>query len=170
MALLVGGVGALVLVYCVGVLLGAARRASAGSAGVLVAFAGSMLGLVTADDMLLLFVFWELTTVTSYLLIGHYADRKASRRAAMQAIIVTTAGGLAMLVGIVLLGRGGGHVPALRGHRRPAAGHRRVTVAVVLPAGRRGDQVGARPVPLLAARRDGRADARSARTCTPRRW
>lgn len=67
-----------------------------------------MVGLVTADDMLLLFVFWELTTVFSYLLIGHYADRKASRRAAMQAIVVTTAGGLAMLVGVVILGVQGG--------------------------------------------------------------
>ncbi|MCL3861760.1 Na+/H+ antiporter subunit A [Actinotalea sp. K2] len=103
MVLLVGGVGALVLVYS-----SAYFSASAGGLGrfgaVLVAFAGSMLGLVVTDDMLLLYVFWELTTVFSYLLIGHYADRKASRRAAMQAIILTTAGGLAMLGGVVLLG------------------------------------------------------------------
>jgi multicomponent Na+:H+ antiporter subunit A len=53
-------------------------------------------------------VFWELTTVFSYLLIGHYHERKASRRAAMQAIVVTTAGGLTMLVGVVLLGEAAG--------------------------------------------------------------
>ncbi|MDR2723164.1 MAG: Na+/H+ antiporter subunit A, partial [Cellulomonadaceae bacterium] len=60
------------------------------------------------DNILLLFVFWELTTVFSYLLIGHYMSRKASRRAAMQAIIVTTAGGLTMLVGFVMLGTAAG--------------------------------------------------------------
>lgn len=107
MTLLVGGVGAIVLVYCSAYFkAGASGLGRFG--GVLVAFAGTMLGLVTADDTLLLFVFWELTTVFSYLLIGHYHDRKASRRAAMQAIVVTTAGGLTMLVGIVLLGEAAG--------------------------------------------------------------
>lgn len=107
MTLLVGGVGAVVLVYC-----SAYFKANASGlgrfSGVLVAFAGTMLGLVTADDTLLLFVFWELTTVFSYLLIGHYHERKASRRAAMQAIVVTTAGGLTMLVGIIMLGEAAG--------------------------------------------------------------
>lgn len=107
MTLVAGGVGALVLVYC-----SAYFKTHASGlgrfGGVLVAFAGAMLGLVTADDTVVLFVFWELTTVFSYLLIGHYHDRKASRRAAMQAIVVTTAGGLTMLVGIVLLGQAAG--------------------------------------------------------------
>ncbi|MEU2201929.1 Na+/H+ antiporter subunit A [Isoptericola sp. NPDC019482] len=106
MLLVVGGVGALVLLYCSAYFardaLGLGRFAA-----VLTAFAAAMVGLVVADDLLLLFVFWELTTVFSYLLIGHYADRKASRRAAMQAIIVTTAGGLAMLVGLIILGVAG---------------------------------------------------------------
>lgn len=107
MTLLVGGVGAIVLVYCSAYFkAGASGLGRFG--GVLVAFAGAMLGLVTADDTLLLFVFWELTTVFSYLLIGHYHERKASRRAAMQAIVVTTAGGLTMLVGVVLLGEAAG--------------------------------------------------------------
>ena len=103
MLLVVGAVGALVLLYCSAYF----ARGAVGLgrfAGVLTAFAGAMAGLVTADDLLLLFVFWELTTVFSYLLIGHAADRKASRRAAMQAIVVTTAGGLAMLVGLVVIG------------------------------------------------------------------
>ncbi|MFD6178205.1 MULTISPECIES: Na+/H+ antiporter subunit A [unclassified Isoptericola] len=103
MLLVVGGVGALVLLYCSAYFardaLGLGRFAA-----VLTAFAAAMVGLVVADDLLLLFVFWELTTVFSYLLIGHYADRKASRRAAMQAIVITTAGGLAMLVGLIILG------------------------------------------------------------------
>ncbi|SKC76178.1 Na+/H+ antiporter subunit A [Krasilnikoviella flava] len=103
MLLVVGGVGALVLLYCSAYFardaFGLGRFAA-----VLTAFAAAMVGLVAADDLLLLFVFWELTTVFSYLLIGHYADRKASRRAAMQAIVVTTGGGLAMLVGLIILG------------------------------------------------------------------
>ena len=107
MTVIVGGVGALVLVYCAAYFSPTASGLGR-FGGVFTVFAGSMLGLVTADDMLLMFVFWELTTVTSYLLIGHYADRKASRRAAMQAIIVTTAGGLAMLVGVVILGHAAG--------------------------------------------------------------
>ena len=107
MTLVVGGVGALVLIYCAAYFSASAQGLGRFGA-VFVAFAGAMLGLVTADDMILMFIFWELTTVTSYLLIGHYSDRKASRRAAMQAIVITTAGGLAMLVGVVLLGQAAG--------------------------------------------------------------
>ncbi|RMI12466.1 Na+/H+ antiporter subunit A [Cellulomonas triticagri] len=107
MTLLVGGVGAIVLVYCSAYFKAGASGLGRFSA-VLTAFAGVMLGLVTADDTLLLFMFWELTTVFSYLLIGHYHERKASRRAAMQAILVTTAGGLTMLVGVVLIGEAAG--------------------------------------------------------------
>lgn len=130
MVLLVGGVGALVMVYSAAYF--SARASNLGRfSGVLVAFAGSMLGLVTTDDMLLLYVFWELTTVFSYLLIGHYADRKASRRAAMQAIILTTAGGLAMLVGIVLIGQRTGTYALSAVLADPPRGTG-VTIAVVL--------------------------------------
>ena len=130
MVLLVGGVGALVLVYSSGYF--SSRAAGLGRfAGVLVGFAGSMLGLVTTDNLLLLYVFWELTTVTSYLLIGHYAERKPSRRAAMQAIVVTTFGGLAMLVGIVLLGEAAGTYRISEIVAAPPAGPA-VTTAVVL--------------------------------------
>ncbi|WP_029068140.1 Na+/H+ antiporter subunit A [Jonesia quinghaiensis] len=103
MLLIVSGVGVGVFIYCSAYF---SRDASGLSrfTGVLTGFAGSMVGLVLADDLMLLFIFWELTTVFSYVLIGHYFDRKTSRRAAMQAIMVTTAGGLTMLVGIVILG------------------------------------------------------------------
>jgi multicomponent Na+:H+ antiporter subunit A len=107
LAALVTGVGALVLFYC-------ARYFEAGDegngrfAGTLTAFAGSMLGLVLADDLLLLYVFWELTTVFSYLLIGGSGRRLAARRAAGQALVLTTAGGLAMLVGLIMIGEGSG--------------------------------------------------------------
>ncbi|MGW3603968.1 Na+/H+ antiporter subunit A [Micromonospora sp. NPDC005161] len=107
MTLLIGGVGALVLIY-------SARYFAAGSIGlaqfaaVLVAFAGAMLALVFSDNLLLLYVGWELTTVFSYLLIGHSTERRSSRWAAAQALTVTTLGGLAMLVGFILLGEHAG--------------------------------------------------------------
>lgn len=107
MVLIVSGVGALVLAY-------SAHYFSPDSQGldryaaVFVAFAGAMFGLVVADDLLLLYVFWELTTVFSYLLIGHDAAKRASRRAAMQALLVTTLGGLAMLLGFIMLGQHAG--------------------------------------------------------------
>ena len=129
MLLLVGGVGALVLVYCSAYFSSSAQGLGRFS-GVLTAFAGAMVGLVTADDMLLLFISWELTTVFSYLLIGHYADRKASRRAAMQAIVVTTFGGLSMLGGIVVLGTAAGTFRLSEVVANPPAGTA-VTVAIV---------------------------------------
>ncbi|SDJ71797.1 Na+/H+ antiporter subunit A [Nonomuraea jiangxiensis] len=107
MMALVSGIGVLVLCY-------SARYFPAGEAGLgryggaMVAFAGSMLGLVTADDLLLLYMFWELTTVFSYLLIGYDPDSRTSRQAALKALSVTTSGGLAMLAGFVLIGQGAG--------------------------------------------------------------
>ncbi|MCZ2829789.1 Na+/H+ antiporter subunit A [Modestobacter sp. VKM Ac-2986] len=106
-AALVTGVGALVLVYC-SRYFEADDEGLGRFAGTLTAFAGSMLGLVLADDMLLLYVFWELTTVFSFLLIGGSGGRLAGRRAASQALVLTTAGGLAMLVGLILLGSASG--------------------------------------------------------------
>ncbi len=68
----------------------------------LLAFMGSMLGVAFAADLVSLFVFWELTSVTSYLLIGHYRD-DAGQYAARKAMLITVAGGLFMLVGFLLL-------------------------------------------------------------------
>jgi multicomponent Na+:H+ antiporter subunit A len=103
MSLLVLGVGALVLVYCARYFKN--KDSDLGGFGAqLLAFAGTMFGLVTADDLLLMFIFWELTTVLSYLLIGYARTRLSARRSALQALMVTTAGGLAMLVGLIILG------------------------------------------------------------------
>ena len=83
MVALVSGVGALVIAYCAAYF--DANDHSVGRfAGVLTGFAGAMLGLVLADDLLLLYVFWELTSVTSFLLIGHDDEDADSRRAAQQ--------------------------------------------------------------------------------------
>ncbi|WP_152364428.1 Na+/H+ antiporter subunit A [Microlunatus speluncae] len=101
LAMIVSGVGALVLFYCRWYF--ADEDPAPRTSAVLTAFAGAMLGLVTADDLIVLYVFWELTTVFSYLLIGHKPTRSANRRAALNALIVTTFGGLAMLTGIIML-------------------------------------------------------------------
>ena len=102
LALVVAGVGTLVLLYCPRYF--ARDEEGLGRfAAFFLAFAGAMYGLVVADDVFLLFIFWEATTVFSYLLIGHHTGRQASRGAALQALLVTTAGGLVMLVGFVLL-------------------------------------------------------------------
>jgi len=107
MSVLVLGIGALVLFYCADYFHhhdGHTEKRLPSFAAELVAFSGAMFGLVCSDNMLVLYVFWELTTVLSFLLVGHYAERASSRRAATQALLVTTFGGLAMLVGIVVLG------------------------------------------------------------------
>ena len=103
---LVSGIGTLVFSYC------AAYAEADGTlvrfVSTLTAFAGAMVGLVLADDVVLLYVFWELTTITSYLLVGLDDEQAGSRRAALQALLVTTLGGLAMLLGLIALSQAAG--------------------------------------------------------------
>lgn len=77
-------------------------------AGPMAAFAGSMLGLVLADDIFTLFLFWELTSVTSFLLIGFDDRAPAAIKAAQKALLVTGAGGLALLGGLILIAQEAG--------------------------------------------------------------
>ncbi|MFC0202180.1 putative monovalent cation/H+ antiporter subunit A [Paracoccus rhizosphaerae] len=70
----------------------------------LLMFMVGMLGLVLADNLIALFVFWEVTTIASYLLIGFNADSAKSRRSALQALLLTGTGGLVMLGGMIILG------------------------------------------------------------------
>jgi multicomponent Na+:H+ antiporter subunit A len=130
MVLLVTGIGALVLLYCAWYFPDDEPGLPA-FAGHLVAFAGAMLGLVLADNLLLLYVFWELTTVFSYLLIGHDPVRRAGRAAALQALLVTTLGGLVMLVGMLVLGAGAGTFRISELLADPPSGTS-VTVAILL--------------------------------------
>lgn len=104
-SLLVGVVGTAVMVYSAGYFEG---QRPGRTAAALLAFAGAMLGLVLADDLLALYVFWELTTVASFVLIGHSDEEEEARRSATQALLVTTATGLVMLLGFVLLGQSAG--------------------------------------------------------------
>lgn len=102
LTLLVTGIGALVLTYCMWYFRPNDPEIWRFS-GVLTAFAGAMLGLTLSDNVFVLYIFWELTTVLSFLLIGHNPERRANRRAAMNALLVTTFGGLAMLIGLVIM-------------------------------------------------------------------
>lgn len=77
-------------------------------AGLLVLFAGAMVGLVQADHLLVLYTCWEITSITSYLLIGNRHTDADARAAALHALLVTGGGGLAMLGGFVVLGQAAG--------------------------------------------------------------
>ncbi|MCC6001999.1 MAG: DUF4040 domain-containing protein [Pararhodobacter sp.] len=101
-ALLITGIGTLVMLYAARYLAGHPQYNR--FALYLFSFMLSMLGLVLADNLIALFVFWELTTFTSYLLIGFSHTDPKSRRNALQALLLTAAGGLALLAGFILIG------------------------------------------------------------------
>ncbi|MBD2759936.1 Na+/H+ antiporter subunit A [Yimella sp. cx-573] len=105
LAMVVSWIGTLVLIYCRWYF---DKTMPVRSGAILTVFAGTMFGLVTADDLILMYVFWELTSVFSYLLVGHDPTRRANRGAANTALMVTVGGGLAMLIGIVALGHEAG--------------------------------------------------------------
>ncbi|SEL18081.1 putative monovalent cation/H+ antiporter subunit A [Halomonas daqiaonensis] len=100
-AMLISVIGALVLVYSGEYLRG--HRDLPRFLVVIIAFMMSMLGLVLADNLVTLFVFWELTSITSYLLIGFNHSDLAARKAALQGLLVTAGGGLALLAGFAML-------------------------------------------------------------------
>lgn len=101
-ALLITGIGTLVFLYASAYLKGAERLPRFYVA--LTLFMGAMIGAVLADDLVLLIVFWELTSLTSFLLIGTTPEEAESRRSAQQGLLVTVAGGLALLAAVILLG------------------------------------------------------------------
>jgi multicomponent Na+:H+ antiporter subunit A len=105
-ALLISGIGALILVYSGGYLAGHPHLGR--FYAYLLIFMASMLGLILADNVIALYVFWELTSISSYFLIGFEHNRESARAAALQAVLVTGAGGLALLAGVLLLGQAGG--------------------------------------------------------------
>jgi multicomponent Na+:H+ antiporter subunit A len=105
-ALLISGIGALVVVYAAGYFKGDPRLGRFYL--ILFAFMAAMLLVVLADNVLLLYVGWALTGLTSYLLIGFDAESPTARRAALQALLTTFAGELALLAGVLMLAAAGG--------------------------------------------------------------
>jgi multicomponent K+:H+ antiporter subunit A len=104
--LLILGIGLLVITYARWY-LGPAERHAKFYASLLL-FMAAMLGVVTADNLLLLVVFWELTSVASFLLIGFWDERPDARAGAYQSLVVTGLGGLALLAGVLVLGTAAG--------------------------------------------------------------
>ncbi|MDP1668998.1 monovalent cation/H+ antiporter subunit A [Phaeovulum sp.] len=101
-AILILGIGLLILFYARYYL------AKADPAGrfftYLMLFQGAMLGIVLSNNILLLLIFWELTSLSSFLLIGYWSHRPDARAGALMALVVTATGGLAMIAGMLVLG------------------------------------------------------------------
>ncbi|MEM8857671.1 MAG: Na+/H+ antiporter subunit B [Chloroflexota bacterium] len=106
MSLLVLGVGTLILIYASGYMDGDPKIGR--FFAILLLFMVAMLGVVTSNNIMMLFVFWELTSISSYLLIGFKHEYKDSQVSAQQALFVTGAGGLCLLAGLILLGNAAG--------------------------------------------------------------
>ncbi|KAA0972303.1 putative monovalent cation/H+ antiporter subunit A [Aureimonas fodinaquatilis] len=100
-ALLILGIGALIILYSGGYMYKSDKIGR--FYAFLFLFMGAMLGLVLADDLMTLFIFWELTSITSFMLIGFQHERELARRGAIQALVITGMGALALLAGFIMI-------------------------------------------------------------------
>ena len=101
MLALITGIGTLVFIYASGYLT---HEPKAGRLlGVLLIFMLAMIGAVSADNLILLFLFWELTSLISFLLVGFKHEDGHARASARQALLITMGGGLGLLGGLILL-------------------------------------------------------------------
>ena len=160
MLLMVTGVGALIHIYSLGY-MGDDEGKSRYFAG-LSLFMFSMLGIVLANNFVMMFIFWELVGVSSYLLIGHWFERDAAAEAAKKAFITNRIGDFGFMLGILMVWTATGslvftdiaaEMAKFAASSRLSDGRR---AACFL---RRGRQVGAISAPRLVAGRDGRSDA-----------
>lgn len=101
-ALLITGIGTLIIIYSIAYLEGRADLSRYFC--YLFLFMAAMLGIVLSNNLITLFVFWEITSVSSYLLIGFNHEKPSAREAALNALLITSAGALFLLVGFVLIG------------------------------------------------------------------
>ena len=108
-ALLISGIGLLIVIYAAFYLHAGPDGDPAGKFfSQLMLFMAAMLGIVLSDNLILLVVFWELTSISSFLLIGYWGHKDESRAGARMALAVTGGGGLVMLAGVLVLGQIGG--------------------------------------------------------------
>lgn len=105
-AMIITGIGTFIIIYAGGYLHG--HKHLGRMYMYLLLFMTAMIGCAFSRNILLLFIFWELTSVCSYLLIGFNHEKEESQKAATQALLVTGSGGLALLAGLILLGHIGG--------------------------------------------------------------
>lgn len=102
--LLVTGIGALVIVYAGGYLTGKPRAERRRFFTLILLFLTAMLGTVLAENLLVMVLFWEATSILSFLLVGFDSRSARSRRAAVMALQVTAFGGLMLLIGVLMIG------------------------------------------------------------------
>jgi len=133
-SLLITGIGSFIFLY--------ASRYLRGDADLprffafLTLFMAAMLGAVLADDLVVLLVFWEATSLASFLLIGYRPEDAAARRSAQQGLLITTAGGLCLLAGAILLGSAAGtfRISQIVADAAQVAAHPNAPVVIVLVA------------------------------------
>nr|WP_263326176.1 Na+/H+ antiporter subunit A [Neobacillus sp. Marseille-Q6967] len=101
-SLLITGIGALVILYSIFYLSKDKEKLNQFYVYLLL-FMGAMLGVVLSDNLIVLYMFWEFTSVSSFLLIGYWNEREKSRYGALKSMIITVLGGLSMLGGFTLL-------------------------------------------------------------------
>jgi len=106
-ALLITGIGTCVFLYAATYLEKSPEKRPA-FFGYLTLFLGAMLGAVLADNLVLMLVFWELTSLSSFLLIGFDHEKAQARYSSQQGLLVTVGGGLALTAGVILLGEAAG--------------------------------------------------------------
>lgn len=100
--LLITGIGALVILYSI-YYMSKHTEALHNFYVYLLLFMGAMLGVVFSDNLLVLYVFWELTSISSFLLIAYWYQRERSRHGAQKSMLITIFGGLSMLAGFIML-------------------------------------------------------------------
>jgi multicomponent Na+:H+ antiporter subunit A len=132
LAYLITGIGSLVMLYSI-LYMGEGEDLGKFYTYILL-FMGAMMGVVLAGNLMGLYIFWELTSVASFLLIGFWHTRAAGNYGALKSILLTVGGGFFMLGGILLLGQIGGtfELGALLAHREAILAHPQAGVALVL--------------------------------------
>lgn len=103
-ALLITGIGTLVTLYAASYFSGKPGDQRGRFLGYILLFMSAMLGTVLSDNLIVMFVFWEMTSLMSFLLIGFNSASKEARQAALQSLVVTAGGGLALFAGLLLIG------------------------------------------------------------------
>ena len=103
-ALLITGIGSLVTIYATSYFSEADARERARFVFLIHLFMTAMLGTVLSDNLIVMFVFWEATSLTSFMMIGFETAKTEARRAALQSLLITCGGGLALLGAILLIG------------------------------------------------------------------
>ena len=102
--LLISGIGTLVVIYA-GAYFAEKPSSEIGRfLGLILLFMAAMLGTVLSDNLIVMFVFWELTSLASFLLIGFDGHKEAARKSALQSLVVTGGGGLVLFAGILVIG------------------------------------------------------------------